>query len=87
MCISNFFIFPLNTLHPSSSPNQLCFLPGFGNLSMKQSGLFVLFCANDVVTLALGSRPRQRLAKMRAKSVEECENEHSHSQVSSHFGS
>jgi hypothetical protein len=42
----------------------------------------------DVVTLALGSRPRQRLARARAKrSVRECEDEDSHSQVSSHFGS
>jgi len=41
-----------------------------------------------VTTLALGSRPRQRFAKVWAKrSVKECENEYSHSQVSSHFGS
>ncbi len=53
----------------------------------------------NVVTLALGSRPRQGLAKMRAKNEfkshiscsQECErvrgNEPSHSQVNSHFGS
>jgi len=41
-----------------------------------------------VTTLALGSRPRQRFARARAKrSVRECENEDSHSQMSSHFGS
>jgi len=41
----------------------------------------------DVATLALGSRPKQRFAKVRAKrSVRECENEDSHSQVNSHFG-
>ncbi len=41
-----------------------------------------------VATLALGSRPRRRFARERAKrSVRECEYEDSHSQVSSHFGS
>jgi hypothetical protein len=44
-----------------------------------------------IATLALGSRPRQGLARVRAKrkprNVGECENEHSHPQVSSHFGS
>ncbi len=43
-----------------------------------------------VATLALGSRPRQGLARVRTKreaeSVGECENGHLHSQVSSHFG-
>jgi hypothetical protein len=40
-----------------------------------------------VATLALGSRPRQRLTRARAKrSVKECEDEDSHSQVSFHFG-
>jgi len=43
---------------------------------------------NVVTTLALGSWPRQRFVRARAKrSVRECENENSHSQVSSHFGS
>jgi hypothetical protein len=43
--------------------------------------------AITVATLALGSRPRQRLTRVRAKrSVRECEDEDSHSQVSSHFG-
>jgi hypothetical protein len=47
----------------------------------KQDGL-------SVTTLALDSRPRQRLARVWAKrSVKECEDEDSHSQVSSHFGS
>jgi hypothetical protein len=44
----------------------------------------------DVITLALGSRPRQGFARVRGKretgSVGECEDEHSHSQVNSHFG-
>jgi hypothetical protein len=41
----------------------------------------------NVATLTLGSWPRQRFARVRAKrSVRECENEDSHSQVSSHFG-
>jgi hypothetical protein len=40
-----------------------------------------------VATLTLGLQPRQGLAKVRAKSVGECENGHSHSQVNSHFGS
>jgi hypothetical protein len=41
-----------------------------------------------VVTLALGLQPRQRFTRVRAKrSVRKCENEDSHSQVSSHFGS
>jgi hypothetical protein len=44
-----------------------------------------------VATLALGSRPRQGLVKVRAKreamSVGECENKHSHSQMNSHVGS
>ncbi len=41
-----------------------------------------------VMTLALGSRPRRRLARVRAKrSVRKCEDEDSHSQVNSHFGS
>jgi hypothetical protein len=43
-----------------------------------------------VATLALGLQPRQGLARAWAKRearVGECENEHSHSQVSSHFGS
>jgi len=41
-----------------------------------------------VATLVLGSRPRQRFTRVRAKrSVKECEQEDSHSQVSSHFGS
>jgi hypothetical protein len=41
-----------------------------------------------VGTLALGSRPRQRFARAWAKrSVKECENEDSHSQMNSRFGS
>jgi hypothetical protein len=41
-----------------------------------------------VTTLALSSRPRQRLARAQAKrNVRECEDEDSHSQASSHFGS
>jgi hypothetical protein len=44
-----------------------------------------------VATLVLGSWPKQRFARMWAKrgveSVGECENEHSHSQMNSHFGS
>jgi hypothetical protein len=41
-----------------------------------------------VATLALGSRLRQRLARAWAKkNVRECEDEDSHSQMSSHFGS
>jgi hypothetical protein len=41
-----------------------------------------------VATLALGSRSKQRLARAWAKkSVRECEDEDSHSQMSSHFGS
>jgi hypothetical protein len=41
-----------------------------------------------VATLALGSRPRRRLARVWAKrSVGECEDEDPHSKVSSHFGS
>ncbi len=41
-----------------------------------------------VATLALGSQPKQRLTRAQAKrSVRECEDEDSHSQVSSHFGS
>jgi hypothetical protein len=43
---------------------------------------------DSVATLALGSWPRRRLARVWAKrSVRECEDEDSHSQVSSHFGS
>jgi hypothetical protein len=43
---------------------------------------------SNVATLALGSQPRQRFARVKAmKSVRECENEDSHSQVSSNFGS
>jgi hypothetical protein len=38
-----------------------------------------------VVTLALGSRPRQK--SLKGIGQEECENEDSHSQVSSPFGS
>jgi hypothetical protein len=45
----------------------------------------------NVATLALGSRPRKGPARTRAKKeagfVGKCENEHSHSQMSFHFGS
>jgi hypothetical protein len=47
-----------------------------------RSSILVCSC---VTTLALGSRPRRRFAKARAK--RECEDKDSHSQVSSHFGS
>jgi hypothetical protein len=41
-----------------------------------------------VATLALGSRPSQRFARAWAKkNVKECEDEDSHSQMNSHFGS
>jgi hypothetical protein len=41
-----------------------------------------------IATLALGSRPRQRFVRAQAKSsVRECEDDDSHSQMSSHFGS
>jgi hypothetical protein len=50
--------------------------------------LFVILRYYSVATLALGSRPRQNLARAWAKrEVEECENEHSHSQMNSHAGS
>jgi hypothetical protein len=43
---------------------------------------------NCFTTLALGLQPRQRFIRAQAKrSVRECENEDSHSQMSSHFGS
>ncbi len=43
---------------------------------------------SGVVALALGSRPRQRFIRVRAKrSVKECEHEDPHSQMNSHFGS
>jgi hypothetical protein len=53
---------------------------------------FNVDCHKEVVaTLALGSRPRQGLARARAKrkpkNVGECDNGHSQSQLSSHFGS
>jgi hypothetical protein len=42
----------------------------------------------NVATLALGSQARQGLIRVWVKrEAQECENEHSHSQVSSHFGS
>jgi hypothetical protein len=56
----------------------------FGELVIKH-----VVCNIDVIaTLALGSRPRQRLARVRTKrSVRECEDENSHSQMSSDFES
>ncbi len=57
----------------------------------KKNGAF-FDVERSVITLALGSRPRQGLARVRAKKEAwECRrvrrNEPSHSQVNSHFGS
>jgi hypothetical protein len=66
---------------------------GFGRLSTKHKMELQDWTAHSlfqrcVTTLALGSQPRQRLASAWAKrSVRECEDEDSHSQVNSHFGS
>jgi hypothetical protein len=69
------------------------------NVPIQLLQLFGINMKESVSTLALSSRPRQGLAKGRAKSEPgnhiscswECKriwgNEHSHSEVSSHFGS
>jgi hypothetical protein len=70
-----------------------------GGQGGKQTHLFVRRCVADVATLALGSRPRQGVARLRAKRETQESlhmlsgvqrvwgNEPSHSQVNSHVGS
>jgi hypothetical protein len=88
-----------------SSPSSHVFTFGFASFDNNYTsrGILALSCIKTwhiatIVTLALGLRPRQGLARVRAKReaqeshlmlprVWESENENSHSQMSSHFGS
>jgi hypothetical protein len=57
-------------------------------MSFDTKGKNVMFCPHsclDVATLALGLWPRQK--GLKGVGQEECENEDSHSQVNSPFGS
>jgi hypothetical protein len=61
---------------------------GFENNIWYKKSFLNLHVVISIAILALGSQPRQRLARMWAnRSVRECEDENSHSQMSSHFGS
>jgi hypothetical protein len=72
---------PIPKLQHALLPSKCCELK-----NMLQ--IFFSIVSFYVATLALGLRPRRRLARAWAKrSVRECEDEDSHSQVSFHFGS